>query len=446
MMRKKITTVAKYIISLWNIGLFAAAWFLYYNSRTFDAHWELGGLGICGAFVIIYSWFCSTYHVYRLASTNVSELIFSQIVAFGVADLILYLASCFSVHNFVNVMPGVVAVALQIAGTSILTIFFKRYLSAHLVPKNTIIIYGNDVEIEEVKLFSKKLHERYPFIFKIEKFSEETEDVATFCNLVGEYDIVILYEISHGLRGILMKICTELKKTFYFTPRIEDILCQGSEEKNLTNTPLLKYKSNYYGRDGYFGKRVCDIVLSIFLLFLFSPIMLITALCIKVEDKGPVFYKQKRCTKDGRVFNIIKFRSMIVDAEKEGVTLSVKNDERITKVGRIIRACRIDELPQFINVLKNDMSFVGPRPERPEIIAEYMESLPEFQYRCRVKGGMTGYAQVCGKYNSTPYDKLRYDLMYIENQSLYLDAKIIILTFRTIFQKGSTEGVEKNET
>ena len=268
-----------------------------------------------------------------------------------------------------------------------------------------------------------------------------------FCDALKRCDSVLLYEISHGLRGEFMKVCTEQKKGFYFTPRIEDLFCQGSEEKNLTDTPLLKYKYVYEMKSGYFGKRLFDLALSALFLTALSPVFLITAVCIKLEDGGPVFYRQERCTKNGRVFQILKFRSMVVNAEEHGAMPCTENDARVTKVGKFIRATRIDELPQIINILKNDMSFVGPRPERIEHVEKYMEEMPEFSYRFRVNGGLTGYAQVWGKYNTSAYDKLRYDLMYIENQSFYLDFKILVLTFRTVFKTESTEGFqeEKNE-
>ena len=180
-----------------------------------------------------------------------------------------------------------------------------------------------------------------------------------------------------------------------------------------------------------------------------APIMAIVAIAIKLEDGGPVFYKQKRMTLNDREFEILKFRSMIVDAEKyAGAVLAADNDPRITKVGKFIRATRLDELPQILNILKGDMSIVGPRPERKVFIDEFVKEMPEFHYRTKVKGGLTGYAQVYGKYNTSPYDKLRLDLMYIENYSFLLDIKLIILTVRIIFSKDSTEGIdiaEQNE-
>ena len=195
-------------------------------------------------------------------------------------------------------------------------------------------------------------------------------------------------------------------------------------------------------------KRAIDIVVSLIAAIILSPIFLITAIAIKVTDHGPVFYKQVRLTKDGKEFKILKFRSMRVDAEKDGVArLSTgENDSRITPVGKIIRACRVDELPQLFNILKGDLSIVGPRPERPEIASQYCEDMPEFALRLQAKAGLTGYAQVYGKYNTTPYDKLTMDLMYIAHPSIIEDLKIMLATVKILFLPESTEGVAEGST
>ena len=193
-------------------------------------------------------------------------------------------------------------------------------------------------------------------------------------------------------------------------------------------------------------KRLTDILLSLAALGVFSPFMLITAIAIKIYDGGPILYKQLRLTKDGKQFYIYKFRSMRVDAEKDGVArLAQKNDDRITPIGKLIRKCRLDELPQLINILRGDMSFIGPRPERPEIIAQYTEVMPEFAFRMKVKAGLAGFAQVYGKYNTSPYDKLKLDLTYIENYSVWLDLKLMLLTLKVLFWPDSTEGVESEQ-
>ena len=185
---------------------------------------------------------------------------------------------------------------------------------------------------------------------------------------------------------------------------------------------------------------------SLMALIILSPVLLITALAIKIEDKGPVIYKQERVTRNGRKFMMLKFRSMIVDAEADGKPHPAgENDPRITKTGSFIRACRIDELPQLINILKGDMSIVGPRPERVEHVEKYSKLIPEFDFRLKMKGGLTGYAQVYGKYNTSPLDKLKLDLTYITNYSLLTDVQIIFETLKILFLKESTEGFDKNE-
>jgi len=177
-------------------------------------------------------------------------------------------------------------------------------------------------------------------------------------------------------------------------------------------------------------------------LLLVSPIMVVTALAIKLYDGGPVFYKQQRCSVGGKVFEVLKFRSMIVDAEKDGkAVLAKKHDDRITPIGKFIRKVRIDELPQILNILNGDMSVVGPRPERPEIIAQLKQEIPQFDYRLKVKAGLTGYAQVVGKYNTEFLDKLKLDLIYIQNRSFLFDLRIILVTFKILLSIEATEGV-----
>ncbi|MEE0896495.1 MAG: sugar transferase, partial [Acutalibacteraceae bacterium] len=177
-----------------------------------------------------------------------------------------------------------------------------------------------------------------------------------------------------------------------------------------------------------------------------SPIMLVTALAVKIQDGGPILFRQNRITRNGKFFNILKFRSMIVGADKiKGVKKTEKDDKRITKVGRVIRKYRIDELPQLFNVLMGSMSMVGPRPENAENVYEYSKANPEFELRHRVKAGITGFAQIYGKHNTSPENKLKMDLTYIETYSILRDVKLMILTVKTIFTKNSAEGFEHSQ-
>lgn len=281
-------------------------------------------------------------------------------------------------------------------------------------------------------------------ILKTAKVEECLEDLS----MLDEMDSVFLSGIHSHDRNIILKYCIKNGIDVYVIPRVGDVLMSGAKKMHMFHLPMLRVGRYAPTPEFLFMKRMFDIVVSLTALILCSPVLLVTALAIKLNDKGPVFYKQCRLTKDRKEFDILKFRSMKVDAEKDGVArLSTgENDDRITPVGHVIRKYRIDELPQLINILKGDLSLVGPRPERPSIAALYEEEMPEFNLRLQAKAGLTGYAQVYGKYNTTPYDKLQMDLMYIANPSFLEDIKICFATVKILFMPESTEGIAEGET
>ena len=275
----------------------------------------------------------------------------------------------------------------------------------------------------------------------VERCHYSDEDIA---NKILLYDAVMLNDIPAEKKNDILKYCFQIDKRVYFIPKIADIIIKSSQELNIFDTPLYMCRNEGILNVQLLIKRLFDIVSSSLALIVLSPLLLITALAIKLNDRGPVFYQQERCTIGGKRFMILKFRSMIVDAEKDGRTHPAgEHDDRITKVGKVIRATRIDELPQLINILKGDMSVVGPRPERVEHVRIYTEVIPEFQLRNKIKGGLTGFAQVYGKYNTTALDKLKMDLVYITKFSLLLDFQIILETLKTLLRKESTEGFSK---
>ena len=218
-------------------------------------------------------------------------------------------------------------------------------------------------------------------------------------------------------------------------------------ELNLFDSPLLLSRNNQGLQiEQEIMKRIIDIVGSLIGIVITIPIFLIVGICIKMTDGGPVIYQQTRLTKNGKKFQIYKFRTMVQNAEADGkARLASEGDPRILPIGRVLRATRLDELPQIYNILKGDMSIVGPRPERPELAAELEKEIPEFSFRLQVKAGLTGYAQVYGKYNTTPYDKLKLDLTYIRNYSVLEDLKLIIMTPKIMLMKESTEGVKEEQ-
>ena len=247
-------------------------------------------------------------------------------------------------------------------------------------------------------------------------------------------------------RNLFLKYCFEKNIRCYCQQKISDIMIMHSEKIHMFDTPLLLSRNCGLTVEKQAVKRAFDLICSLVMLVVLSPLFLVIALLIKLYDGGPVFYRQDRLTKDGKVFQVYKFRSMRVDSEKDGARLAMKGDSRVTPVGKVLRNIHFDELPQLLNIIKGDMSLVGPRPERPEIAAEYTKEIPEFSYRLKVKAGLTGYAQVYGKYNTTPYDKLKLDLTYILNYSFLLDLQLIATTVKILFQKENTEGVEQWQT
>ena len=309
-------------------------------------------------------------------------------------------------------------------------------------PRKMLLIHGDRPHEELIRKFESRKDK-----YEICKSMHINAGIDAICReIVERYDAIVLGDIDVSSRNTLYKFCYGKGIRVYILPKISDVLLGGAEEMHIFDTPIFLTREFSLSVEQRFIKRMIDIVCSFILLVIASPIMLVTAIIIKLYDGGPVIYKQIRCTRDMREFGIMKFRSMRVDAEKDGVArLASKNDSRITPIGKVIRKVRIDELPQLINILKGDMSFIGPRPERPEIIAQYVEIMPEFIFRTKVKAGLAGYAQVYGKYNTTPYDKLKLDLTYIENYSVWMDIKLMLLTLKILFWPDSTEGVEAQQ-
>ena len=282
--------------------------------------------------------------------------------------------------------------------------------------------------------------------YRVSEIINVSEGLEALEEKIKQAENVLVYDVHSEMRNKLLKMCYEYDVRAYSTTKVSDILIRGAERIHIFDTPLLLYRNIGLTIEQRFFKRFMDIVVSLLLLILTSPFLLIAVMAIKLYDGGPVFFLQDRCTLNGKVFKIHKFRSMIVDAEKEGISVPAgEKDPRITPVGRVLRATRLDELPQLIDILVGNMSLVGPRPERVEHVEKYTEEIPEFKYRLKVRGGLTGYAQLYGKYNTSAYDKLQLDLMYIQNYSLLLDIRLILMTVKIMFMKESTEGFTEEQ-
>lgn len=435
-------TWIKFICACGAILPFCYVWMLYYNDFAFQTWWMQGAVVSAMIYTVLYLMLARLYEAFHMETCQIGELVFSQILALGMADAFLYTECCLIHGRAVSLLPGLTAFLVQAVCTGIFIFYGKQYLLHHVRPYQTLLI-SRTLRRSQAKQFQNKLLSRLNYLFEVQDIYYCAQDQKTFpLERIDPYEVVLMYEVPANLRSRIFAYCVEKQKLIYVTPRIDDIFMSGFEHSHVLDTPLMRYVISAQGRrEGYSSKRLWDILLSLAMLVLFSPIMLLTALGIFLEDRGPVFFRQKRCTLHGREFDILKFRSMVVDAEKFGEVIPCKSgDPRITKVGRLIRATRLDELPQLFNILRGDMSIVGPRPERVEHVKKYSEEVAEFSARLQVRGGLTGYAQVFGKYNTTAEDKLKMDLMYIEKMSLWMDMKILFLTVKTMFLSESTEG------
>lgn len=371
-----------------------------------------------------------------------AEVIFSQIFALLAVNVITYFQNSVMSMYLLQVGPIAFMTVLQAASAVLWTVVATFIYKNIFAPRKLLVVHGERPVDDILQKFASRKDK-----YSVEKCINIAEGVGAIClEATEKYDAVVIWDIDVETRNEIMKFCYGKNIRVYIMPHISDVILKGSDMLNLFDTPIFLTREYVLTMDQRFFKRMIDLVCALILAVVTSPIMLVTAILVKAYDGGPVLYKQVRVTKDDKEFKIMKFRSMRVDAEKDGVArLASKNDSRITPIGKFIRKVRIDELPQLFNIIKGDMSFIGPRPERPEIIKQYLEEMPEFAFRTKVKAGLAGYAQVYGKYNTTPYDKLKLDLTYIENYSLWMDIKLMLLTLKILFSAESTEGVDSKQ-
>lgn len=416
---------------------YGICWFGFYAGRIASPYYARGNWAIIALFVVIYIWVGRTYDAFLVSYNRISEMIYSQVLAILVADTAMFIVLWLLGKTFPFMVPALLALGVQVLLATLWSVLAHNWYFQMYPAKKTFIVWDMRRGMTEL-IHSYGLSKK----FQVMGDCSASECIKNLNRLDGMEAVFLSGVHSHD-RNIIMKYCVERHISTFVIPRIGDVLMSSAHRMHMFHLPMLRVDGYNPTPEFLFFKRLFDIFCSLIGIVLTSPIMLITAICIKKTDGGPVFYKQTRLTKDGKEFDVLKFRSMRVDAEKDGrARLSTGDkDDRITPVGHVIRKCRIDELPQFINILKGDMSLVGPRPERPEIAKEYEKELPEFRLRLQAKCGLTGYAQVYGKYNTTPYDKLQMDLMYIANASLAQDLSILFATVKILFMPESTEGI-----
>lgn len=428
------------VVKMVNIVLlmipFIICWTLYYEPRTTTVGSKQVSVLVVITYFLICYYFEERLDCFRVSILQIRDVIFGEVLATMITDIIIYILIWMLSIHLPNLIPGLITWGGQcVIGVIWAFVMHQSYFSTH-PPLRTIVIYDERMGMENlIHTYGLEKRLNIKTVYPVESIMDKLE-------VMEEFDAAFLCGIHSRERNIILKHCINHKIKLFMIPRIADVMMRGSEQIHMLHLPILKTQRYKPSIEYQIIKRTMDIVVSGIATIVLSPLFLITAIAVK-SDGGPAFYKQKRLTKDGKVFEILKFRSMRVDAEKySGAVLSAgENDPRITKVGRIIRACRLDELPQLLNILKGDMSLVGPRPERPELQKEIEKEVPEFGLRLQAKAGLTGYAQVYGKYNTTFYDKLLMDLMYISKPSILEDLTIMLATVKILTSKESTEGV-----
>ena len=423
-------------------AVFAYIWYKFFVDAEYIDYFRRGDWVIIFIYAVLLFGFGRTYDAFQVTIREPAEIIYSQITAILFTNVVFVLFTWVLYRGFYNILPYLGCAAGQIVIAIIWANAARRWYFKKYPPLNTYIIRGDDAGYGEM-IEKYGLDKNFSVL--------ETLSLAEFLvrkkEVLAKADAVFLTAIHSHDRNQILKDCLNANVTVYLKPRLGDVFMQGALETHMMHLPILRLDRYRPVPEFLIFKRIFDIVFSLLAHIILSPLFIIIALSVKLCDGGPVFYKQVRLTKGGKEFKLIKFRSMKPGAEKDGkARLSTgEKDDRVTKVGGFLRRSRLDELPQLINILKGEMSVVGQRPERPEIAARYEKELPEFSLRLQAKAGLTGYAQVYGKYNTSPYDKLLMDLMYLAHPGIAQDFKLIFGTVKVFFSPESTEGFDERE-
>lgn len=394
-------------------------------------------------FVIVGLLLLSVYGSFDVGRRKSKPIIYSLSLAVACTDVVAYLQVMImrantDIHEFR--LRGfellILTIIIQIAIIIVFTYTGNALFFAIHEPEKCCIITSCQESLDVIAYAVCRFRKQYKITSIVDYRCSDIEPY------IEKAETVFIYDIPAERRLMIMRLCYKHKVNVYFNPYLEDIMEVNAKHYVLDDVYLFNKNNKTLTMEQRILKRLLDIGLSLLLGILTSPLWICGAIAVKLYDGGPVFFKQKRATIHGRVFDVYKLRTMKTNVENYSAK---KDDDRITKPGKILRRTRIDELPQLFNVLKGDMTFVGPRPEMLENVQSYTEELPEFRYRLRVKAGLTGYAQISGKYNTTPRDKLIMDMMYIEQFSILRDIQLIMQTAVVLLKSDSTEAFGKKK-
>ena len=400
-----------------------------------------GNLFVTGIYFFIYIIFVFIFDCFNIDDNKLGNSIFSYFLVLFFTNIFIYFIIIIPTYarGFVKIMPLVRAGIYQYINI-VFFVIILNYILKKFFPPNKMLLISDKEYLDELYL---KINERKD-IFNVTKKIDTSIDLNEIYSICKDYKNVIIGDISSNIRNDILKYCFSNSIITYVLPKLSDIILKNSKELYVIDSPIIV--SNNFGIDAFnsFFKRIFDIIFSIISIVILSPIFIIVSLLIKIEDGGDILFIQKRVTIDNKIFDIYKFRSMKMDNNQNKVIPTIDNDDRITKIGKFIRKFHIDELPQLFNCLKGDMSIVGPRPERIEHVRMYTDKIIEFKYRSKVRAGITGLAQIYGRYNTTAYDKLKLDLIYISNYSILFDIELILKTLKVLVMKENTEGFDES--
>lgn len=421
------------VVLFLHTGMFWYIWDIYYNNQMLAPFTMRGNWLMIAVYVVLLYTFSIIYGAYKVGYLRTTEVVYSQVLSLLAVNFITYCQISLLSLRLVNPLLMIALLLAQLVVSILWAILANRLYLRLYPPRKMIIVYGSHNATELVLKMSRRSDKyRICASVNIEEGLDEVYD------RIASYESVIICDVKAQLRNKLIKYCFEHSIRTYITPKISDIIIQGSDSVNLFDSPLFLCRNQGLNFEQRFFKRALDLLVAGILVILTSPLMGVLALAIKLYDHGPVLFRQRCCTLHGKEFQMYKFRGFSLTPGKAGSSAG-QPASRITPVGKLICTTRLDNLPQLFNILSGDMSMVGPRPERAERTAKYIKEIPEYAFRLKVKGGLTGYAQIFGRYSTTPYDRLKLDLMYIENYSFLMDLKVMLMTLKTLFMAEEEE-------
>lgn len=437
--KKSIMFLFKILIVVTAVGLYIGGFKIWYEAPRlmFKDNYVVGMVYLLVFYTLSYS-----YGAYRIGILRLRELIYSFSLALAIANFTGYSQLSLMLHRFIAVGPMILLTCAQVLAGTLLYVAANAVYFAINPARDALAILANPEDDERVLRKFLSESKRY----RIVQYCHESDGDAAVQSAMDGQPLVLM--LGHGrpeFRSMVIRHCYETDKRLLMVPNVDEIFVHSAVRCQIDDIPAFLFRGHQMSSEQKLIKRAIDVAGSAAALIALSPLMLIAALSVRLHDGGPALYRQTRVTEGGRPFQLYKFRTMVQNAESNGAEMASSHDGRITPVGRWLRMLRIDELPQLFNILKGDMSLVGPRPERPELIEQYCRQYPEFRYRLKVKSGLTGYAQVFGRYNTLFEDKLKLDLLYIQHFSLIFDFYLMISTVKVLFMPSSSAGVEEKD-